>query len=211
MNKWTRLQDRITSLRAPAGALLVFFLCVASVSFMLIGPNLRMYYNYQTKGIITTFEPFVEDGIAEHHFQAVNLYGYMRYDRPMDIVGEHNHVLLRSIILEDERTHYAVLVNNNKMYSVRDAAMSNIYGVVRRMDKNTQQQLLELYGDEIAEWEAQGWTVETGYYINELEKLTDPDKMRGILIYAGVCVLLIFLCLIPFLVPHPKTIKDKGK
>ena len=211
MNKWTRLQDRITSLRAPAGALLAFFLCIASVSFLLIGPNLRMYFNYQTKGLITTFAPFIEDGIAEHHFQAVNLYGYMRYDWPMDIIGEHNHVLLRSIMLEDEKSHYAVLVNNNKMYSVRDAAMTNVYGVVRRMDKNTHELLWELYGDEINAWEAQGWTVETGYYINELENLTDPDKMRGILIYAGVCVLLIFLCLIPFLIPHPKTIKDRMK
>jgi hypothetical protein len=211
MNKWTRFQDRITSLRAPAGAMLAFFLCIASVSFVLIGPNLRMYYTYQTKGLITGFEPFAEDGIAEHHFQSVDLYGTMRYDVPMDIIGEHNHVILRTVILEDEETHYALLINNHKMYSVRDAAMTNIYGVVRRMDKNTHAQLMELYGDEIAQWQAQGWTVETDYYINELETLTDPEKMRGILIYAGVNILLIFLCLVPFIVPHPRTIHKQAK
>ncbi|MBI9051315.1 MAG: hypothetical protein JEZ00_17965 [Anaerolineaceae bacterium] len=206
MNKWVRLQDKITSMRAPAGILLIMFSCIGLVYLALAGPNLRLYFTHQTKGVITTFEPLIEDGIAEHYFQTVNLYGWVRYDKPMDLIGDHNHVLLRMIIVQDESSQYAILLNNHKMYSLRDSDMKNIYGVVRKMSAETYALFMDAYGDEITALQSAGWTVEPQYYINELETITDPGKMKGILIFAGVNASLIVLCLIPFLVPHPKTI-----
>lgn len=191
--------------------MLLIFACIASVFFVLSAPSLQLAYNDKFKGTVSEFRDLAETGVSGHHFQTVDLYGWITFDNRMDISGESNHVLNRYVIIEDEATHYAALIKVNHMYDIRSARMDSVTGIIRRMSGSDYDDFNQFFGDQIDALRDEGWTIDPHYYINEYEELPNPDDIHGMLIFAGVNLGLILICLIPFVVPHPRTIKKESK
>ena len=207
MKRSVYIQDKITTLRAPAGVMLLLFSLVAALFLILTAPSLHLAWNHQTKGMLTDFPSLIEGGIESHHFQAVYLFGWVSYDQRLDLIGEHNTVQDRMVVMRDQATHTAVMIKINKLYAIREAQYANVYGILRTMDKAKYERFMQLYGAEIRAVLAEGYTLDPHYYINEYENLPDQDAIQGMLIFAAVNGGLILICLIPFLVPHPITLR----
>ena len=73
MNKRTRLQDKIASSRLLIGTLLLIFSCIFLIFFIQAETNFRIYFKYITQGIVTDFETFQQEGVANHHLQYAEL------------------------------------------------------------------------------------------------------------------------------------------
>ncbi len=211
MKRSVYIQDKITALRSPAGVMMLLFSLVAGLFLILTGPSLHLAWNHQTKGMVKDFQTLTEDGIQSHHFQAVYLFGWVSYDQRLDLIGDHNTVQDRMVVMKDETTHTAVMIKINKMYAIREAQYANVYGILRTMDKAKYEHFMQLYGAEISAVQAEGYTLDAHYYINEYENLPDKGAIQGMLIFAAVNGGLILICLIPFLVPHPVTLRKTTK
>ena len=204
MTKWTRLQDKIASHRLLTGGLLIFLSCLFLFLFYLMGTDLKVYYNYRTKGIITNFEALQEGGIGSHHMQYVNLTGLLRLDMPIDIVDNSGNWEYRLLIIQDEATKYAILINNHDFTNKSPAEITSVYGYVRKMDDDTYEFSMYEFGDVIEELRAEGWTIDLRYYINDEEKISDSKQMRSIIITFTIILSLMVFLLVLLLVPHPK-------
>lgn len=211
MTKWTRLQDKIASSRLLIGFILLTFSCVFFVFFAIVQTNLIVYYTYLTKGIVTDFRTLQEGGIASHHMQYINLTGLIRYDMPLDIVDYQNHLKFRVLVIQDEDTQYAVLINNHKFSGLGPAERDTVYGFIRKMDDETFAYFLDEFGEDISQLQTAGWTIEPRYYINDLEKIPDPKVMKYTFLFGAVNIFLILIFLALLLTPHPKIPKKKDK
>ena len=211
MNKWTRLQDKIATLRILSVILLLIFSCIFTWFLVRSETTTIILFKYLTRGIITDYETLKQDGIANHHLQYAELSGWMRYDAPLDFVTEHNHVVNRLIVLQDPITKYAVIVGNQPMYGIWDEEEKNISGMIRKMDDEMYDIFTRDIGSSFDEMEADGWTIEPRYYINEHEGLPDGYDLHNFLVFGVVNLLLIMITIGLVLVPHPRTIKDMSK
>jgi hypothetical protein len=204
LNQWVKFQSFITSMRTPAGIMLAIFICIATVFFAFTAPSLQLAYKHTTAGFLTDFDDLTQTGLKDHQFQAARLSGLVAYDQSMDLIGENNHVINRFTILRDEATRMAVLVKINGKNTNRSARMQTVEGIIRRMAKSDYDDFVEFYGNEIEALQSEGWQFDPGFYINEAERLPDPQDIHGMLIFSAVIGGLILLTLVPLLVPLPK-------
>jgi hypothetical protein len=206
MKRSVYIQDKITSLRAPAGVMLLLLSLVGCLFLILTGPTLHLAWNHQIKGRISDFPALIEGGIGSHHFQAADLFGWVSYDQRLDLIGEHNTVEDRFVLLRDEATQTVLLIKINKLYAIRAGQYANVSGILRRMDKEKSERFMQKYMAEIQAVQAEGYSLDPHYYLNEYERLPGAETIRTMLIFAAINCGLILIFLIPFLVPHPVTL-----